>query len=225
MLEIPAPFYEDGARELSPVKILRQALACLAVCALTAGATSAKSLTPPTPAPWCAGTLLEIRAAILDAERYPANSNNNAFIRYSYLNGPSFMKQQSPLQYQSREIGAVIGVECGQQAEARLNLYDIWAQVLIDQANAVFLPATSACGRRTNALIRATIANDASELANITGEVTARDPDVRHVYRLLRDWAAQHSARLPPVINRTGLQRLSASYARDYEQHFFSIRC
>ncbi len=135
------------------------------------------------------------------------------------------MKQQTPVQFQSREIGAVIGDHCGQQAEARLNLYDVWAQVLIDQANAVFLPENPGCTPRTNALIRATIANDASALADLVVELTPRDADIAHIYQLLRDWATQHGARLPPVINRNGLQRLAASYSRDYEQRFFSIHC
>jgi hypothetical protein len=184
-------------------------IAALAASLLPAPLRSAAASRPPG---WCAQTLSQIRSLIVDAERYPPVNQDNAYHRFRDLNDP--IVGLSP----SQMMGGVIGQQCGQRVELRLNLYDAWAAVLRDQAAAALLPDAARCKTSRDAMIRYQIANDATALINPAVNLGLGDPDVRHVGDLLRVWAAQHAVQLPRIGDSAKTEALLSRTSRAYDR-------
>lgn len=159
------------------------------------------------------GALQRVRSLIEDSERYPATSYANAFARYHDLN--DYVQTSAEF---VRTIAAQVATDCGQRGEARLDVYGEWAGVLRDQADDVFLRKEAPCGEWTLAVIRFQIASHAPVLATLVRRLGMRDPDVRHVHRLLMDWAAQYRMNLPPATSSAQAAQFLASYARSYDR-------
>ncbi len=159
------------------------------------------------------GALQRVRSLIADSEHYPATSYENAFARYHDLN--DYVQTSAEF---VRTIAAQVASDCGQRAEARLNVYGEWAGVLRDQADDVFLRKDAPCGAWTLTLIRFQIASHAPALATLVKRLGMGDPDVRHVHRLLMDWAAQYGMNLPPPASSAKAAQFLASYARRYDR-------
>ncbi len=159
------------------------------------------------------GALQRFRSLIADSERYPATSYENAFARYQDLND----YDRSADEFLQR-IAAQVASDCGQRAEARLEVYGEWAGVLRDQADDVFLRKDAPCSDWTFALIRFQIANHAPALSTLVKRVGIRDPDVRHVHDLVANWAGHYRMALPPLTSSAQAEQFFAFYVRSYDR-------
>jgi hypothetical protein len=177
---------------------------------------------PPVAPDSCKGALSLLRAAIVDSERYPPTSIQNAYRRYQDLNGRyqriATELYWSYIPFPLREVGAQISDQCGSAVEYRFSIYDAWSAVLTNQTDAFLLLADRNCTTLSRSLIRYDIADDATAIAPLAARFGLRDPDIRHVDGLLRSWAAHYQMTLPTLASVGQIERLRSHYLRIYDQ-------